>query len=113
MDGSNNASQILEFAYFYNALGVEITIIEMLPQVLPIEDKEISDVVAREFKKSKIRILTGTKTEDVIIKNDKVFTKVSGSVNETIDGENKTWFMNLECEWIDPRYSYAAWWGRN
>ena len=77
----------MEFAYFYNALGVEITIIEMLPQVLPIEDKEISDVVAREFKKSKIRILTGTKTEDVIIKNDKVFTKVSGSVNETIESD--------------------------
>ena len=35
------------------------------------------------------------------------------SVNETINAEDKTWFMNLECEWVDPRYSYASWWGRN
>lgn len=77
----------MEFAYFYNAFGVEINIIEMLPQVLPIEDKEISDVVAREFKKSKIRILTGTKTEDIQIKGDKVYTIVSGAVSETIESD--------------------------
>lgn len=34
-------------------------------------------------------------------------------VSETLDGENKNYTMNIEAEWIDPRYSYAAWWGRN
>jgi dihydrolipoamide dehydrogenase len=75
----------MEFAYFYNAFGAEITIIEMLPQILPIEDKEISDTVAREFKKLGMKIHTETKTEDVQIKGDKVFTTVSGKVDETFE----------------------------
>jgi dihydrolipoamide dehydrogenase len=77
----------MEFAYFYNAFGSEITIIEMLPQILPIEDKEISDVVAREFKKLGMKIHTETKTEKVEIKGDKVFTTVSGKVNETFESD--------------------------
>jgi dihydrolipoamide dehydrogenase len=77
----------MEFAYFYNAFGAEITIIEMLPQILPIEDKEISDTVAREFKKLGMKIYTDTKTEDVQIKGDKVFTTVSGKVNETFESD--------------------------
>lgn len=74
----------VEFAYFYNAFGTEVTIIEMLPTIMPIEDKDISDVVAREFKKSGIKILTETKTESVEVKGDKVITKVSGKNNEDI-----------------------------
>lgn len=45
-----------EFAYFYNAFGTEVTLIEMLDQILPIEDVESAKVVQREFKKSKINI---------------------------------------------------------
>lgn len=77
----------MEFAYFYNAFGTDVTIIEMLPSILPIEDKEISDVVAREFKKSGMKIHTGTRTESVEIKGNKVFTTVSGSANETIESD--------------------------
>lgn len=77
----------MEFAYFYNAFGAEVTIIEMLPQILPVEDKEISDTVAREFKKLGIKIYTETKTEDVQINGDKVFIKVSGKLNETIESD--------------------------
>ncbi len=46
----------MEFAYFYRVFGCQVTILEMMPTVLPIEDSEISDVVARSFKKSKITI---------------------------------------------------------
>lgn len=74
----------VEFAYFYNAFGTEVTIVEMLPSIMPIEDKDISDVVAREFKKSGIKILTDTKTESVEIKGGKVITKVSGKNTEEI-----------------------------
>jgi dihydrolipoamide dehydrogenase len=77
----------MEFAYFYNAYGTEVVIIEMLPQVLPIEDKEISDTVAREFKKKGVKIFTDTKTESVEVKNGKVFTKVSGKTNETFESD--------------------------
>lgn len=56
----------------------------MLPNILPIEDKDISDVVTREFKKAGIKLLTETKTEGVEIKGGKVVTKVSGKNNEDI-----------------------------
>lgn len=74
----------VEFAYFYNAFGTEVTIVEMLPNILPVEDKDISDVVAREFKKSGIKILTETKTESLEIKGEKVITKVSGKNSEEL-----------------------------
>ncbi len=77
----------IEFAYFYNAFGADVTIIEMLPGILPVEDKEISDVVAREFKKNGIKFHVETKTESVEIKNGKVFTKVSGKLNETLESD--------------------------
>jgi dihydrolipoamide dehydrogenase len=74
----------IEFAYFYNAFGADVTIIEMLPAILPIEDKEISDVVSREFRKKGIKIHTGTKTESVEISNNNVCTTVSGKLEDTI-----------------------------
>ncbi|RLL50693.1 dihydrolipoyl dehydrogenase [Mariprofundus sp. EBB-1] len=49
----------MEFAYFYNAMGAEVTVIEAADQILPLEDHEISNVVARSFKKQKIKIITG------------------------------------------------------
>ncbi|MDQ6954957.1 MAG: dihydrolipoyl dehydrogenase [Mariprofundaceae bacterium] len=49
----------MEFAYFYNAMGSEVTIIEAASNVLPLEDAEISKVVDRSFKKNGIKIITG------------------------------------------------------
>jgi len=49
----------MEFAYFYNAMGSDVTVIEAADQILPLEDPEISKIVARSFKKQKIRIITG------------------------------------------------------
>jgi len=49
----------MEFAYFYNAMGSEVTVIEGADQVLPVEDAEISAVVARSFKKQGIKVVTG------------------------------------------------------
>jgi len=68
----------IEFAYFYNELGTRITVIEMLDSILPIEDKEITTILARTFKKSKIGIHTSTRVE--VVKKIKegvevVFTK--------------------------------------
>ncbi|HMS66373.1 MAG TPA: dihydrolipoyl dehydrogenase [Ignavibacteria bacterium] len=76
-----------EFAYFYNAFGTEVTIIEMMPTILPIEDKDMSDVVAREFKKKGIKILTDTKTESIELKDNKVVTKVSGKSKEDLESD--------------------------
>ncbi|PCI42930.1 MAG: dihydrolipoyl dehydrogenase [Proteobacteria bacterium] len=48
----------MEFAYFYNAMGSEVTVIEAAASVLPLEDAEISKVVDRSFKKNGIKIIT-------------------------------------------------------
>ncbi|MDX8405904.1 MAG: dihydrolipoyl dehydrogenase [Mariprofundus sp.] len=49
----------MEFAYFYNAMGSEVTVVEAADQILPLEDHEISKVVERSFKKQGIKIVTG------------------------------------------------------
>jgi len=54
----------VEFAYFYNALGTKVTLVEMLPAVLPVEDEEVSKTLQRSLEKQGIRILTGTKCEN-------------------------------------------------
>lgn len=53
----------IEFAYFYNALGTKVTVVEMLPSILPLEDKEITKILDSALKKSGIEILTNAKVE--------------------------------------------------
>jgi dihydrolipoamide dehydrogenase len=55
----------VEFAYFYNAFGTAVTLVEMMPAILPIEDQEISEHLARSFKKSGIQILTQSKVSSL------------------------------------------------
>jgi len=49
----------MEFAYFYNAMGSEVTVLEAADQILPLEDHEIARVVERSFKKNGIKVVTG------------------------------------------------------
>ncbi len=53
----------VEFAYFYNAFGTKVTLIEMLPQVLPLEDREISDALHKSLNKQGIDILVESRVE--------------------------------------------------
>ena len=55
----------IEFGYFYNSFGTKVTIVEMMPNILPIEDKEISKLLESNLKKSGIEILTESKVESV------------------------------------------------
>ena len=57
----------VEFAYFYNAFGTKVTIVEMLPSLLPKEDKEITKILESSLKKQGIEILTSTKVESVTV----------------------------------------------
>jgi len=66
----------IEFAYFYNSLGTKVTVLEMLPSVLPKEDKEITKLLESSLKKQGIEILTNAKVESVVVGND-VTMKVS------------------------------------
>lgn len=62
----------VEFAYFYSVLGSKVTIVEMLDNILPIEDQEVSETLEKNFKKRGIKILTKTKVIKAEINNDKV-----------------------------------------
>ncbi len=55
----------VEFAYFYNSIGTKVTIVEFMPEIVPIEDEDISKQLARSFKKSGITILTESTVESV------------------------------------------------
>jgi dihydrolipoamide dehydrogenase len=61
-----------EFADVFNAYGTEVTIVELLPAVLPLEDADCSKEVERSFKKRKISIMTGAKLSNVKVGKDKV-----------------------------------------
>ncbi len=50
----------VEMAYFYSSIGTQVTIIEYLPRLVPLEDEEVSKQLERSFKKAKIKVLTGT-----------------------------------------------------
>jgi len=54
-----------EFAYFYNSLGTEVTLIEVLPNIVPIEDEDVSKALERSFKKSGMKVMTGVSVESV------------------------------------------------
>jgi dihydrolipoamide dehydrogenase len=54
-----------EFAYFYSTMGTKVTIVEFLPNILPVEDEDVSKEVAKSFKKSGIDIMTDSSVESV------------------------------------------------
>ena len=55
----------VEFAYFYNSLGTEVTIVEYLPSLVPLEDHEISKELEKSFKKKGIKVLTSTEVTSI------------------------------------------------
>jgi dihydrolipoamide dehydrogenase len=76
----------VEFAYFYNAMGVEVTVVEYLPNIVPVEDEEVSKQLERTFKKNGIKIMTNSSVENVekSSKGCKVTVKTKKG-EETID----------------------------
>ncbi len=55
----------VEFAYFYNTIGTDVILIEMMPQILPLEDTEIVDIVHKKLKKDRIKVFTDTKVQRI------------------------------------------------
>ncbi len=54
-----------EFAYFYNAVGTKVTLVEFLPNIVPLEDEEVSKTLERSFKKNGIAVMTNSTVESV------------------------------------------------
>lgn len=77
----------VEFAYFFNSFGTQVTLIEMLPQILPVEDHEVAEHLARSFAKSGIEILNETRVEQTQITDQGVRLTVSGKNSKTIEAD--------------------------
>jgi len=78
----------IEFASFYRALGAEVTVVEVLPQILPAEDAEIAAVARKSFEKQGIKILTNAKVTKLDKKSDGVTATIEeGGKSQTITAE--------------------------
>lgn len=78
-----------EFAYFLNALGAKVTLVEMLDHILPVEDEEIAAALARAYKKQGIDLRTGTKVENITPGEKSVrMDLVKGDKRESVEAES-------------------------
>ncbi len=78
----------VEFAYYYNAIGTEVTIIEYLPHIVPNEDVDVSKALEKEFKKKGISIMTNAAVESV---------DTSGKINKVLV-KTKKGEETMECD---------------
>jgi dihydrolipoamide dehydrogenase len=77
-----------EFADVFNAFGTKVTLIEVLPRILPLEDAESSDVLTKSFRKRGIAVLAGAQVKKATVAKDKVTLEVAaGGKVETIEVE--------------------------
>ncbi len=79
----------IEFASFYRTMGAEVTVVEVLPQILPVEDAEIAAFARKAFEKQGMKILTGAKVTKLDKKADSVTATIEdgkgGSQSITVD----------------------------
>ena len=74
-----------EFAYFLNAFGTKVTLVEMMDQILPVEDNEVAKVVERSFSQSGIDCRVSTKVENIKVgKNGVSLDLIKGDSKETL-----------------------------
>lgn len=74
----------VEFANFYNSLGVDVTVIELADKILPVEDNEISDYAKNEFEKQGIKFQIGSYVESVEEKKDGCHLKVVSNSDKSV-----------------------------
>ena len=73
-----------EFAYFYNSIGTKVTLVEFMPNIVPLEDEEVSKQLERSFKKAGMKVMTKSSVEDVDAKGKKCKVKVKTPKGEEI-----------------------------
>ncbi|WGU71498.1 dihydrolipoyl dehydrogenase [Capnocytophaga canimorsus] len=74
----------IEFAYFYNSMGTEVTIVEYMPNIVPVEDEEVSKQLERSFKKNGIKIMTSAEVTKVDTSGDGVKAYVKTAKGEEV-----------------------------
>ena len=74
----------VEFAYFYNSMGTEVTVVEYMPRIVPVEDADVSKQLERSFKKSGIKVLTSTGVTSVDTSGDGVKAMIKTKKGEDV-----------------------------
>ncbi|WP_452596613.1 dihydrolipoyl dehydrogenase [Pontimicrobium sp. MEBiC01747] len=74
----------VEFAYFYNSMGTDVTIVEYLPSIVPVEDADVSKQLEKSFKKSGIKIMTSAEVTSVDTSGDGVKATVKTKKGEEV-----------------------------
>ena len=74
----------VEFAHFYNAMGTEVTIVEFLPNIVPLEDEDISKQMERSMKKAGVKIMTNSSVEKIDVSGTGVKATVKTAKGEEI-----------------------------
>jgi len=77
----------VEFAYFFNAFGVQVTLVEMMPNILPLEDTEVSQTLERALAKQGINVLAGSKVVNAEAGANAVKITIEGKKTETQEAE--------------------------
>jgi dihydrolipoamide dehydrogenase len=72
----------MEFAHIWSSYGVEVTVVEMLPHAVPLEDEEVSKVVERAFKRRGVDIMTSTRVHGVEVSGDGVRVTLASEDDE-------------------------------
>ncbi|MBQ2419265.1 MAG: dihydrolipoyl dehydrogenase [Alistipes sp.] len=67
-----------EFAFFYASLGVKVTVIEYMPQLMPLEDEEVAKTMERVFRRLRIGVMTSTTVKSVTVVDDKCQIEIEG-----------------------------------
>ncbi|RLC96053.1 MAG: dihydrolipoyl dehydrogenase [Chloroflexi bacterium] len=74
----------MEFAHVWSTYGADVTVVEMLPHALPLEDEEVSKEVERAFKRRKVRLLTSTRVQGIETTSTGVRVSVTGDKGEQV-----------------------------
>lgn len=74
-----------EMAGVFSRLGAAVTLVEMTPSILPMEDSEVADTLAREFRKRKINVITGVKVESLVKTDDGAVATLSNGTTITAE----------------------------
>ena len=77
----------VEFAYFFNAFGTKVSLVEMMPNILPLEDVEVSQALEKSFAKQGINVLAGTRVVKADTGAQGVKIAVEGKKTETLEAE--------------------------
>ena len=87
-----------EFAYFYKAIGTKVTLIELLPNIVPVEDEDVSKQLEKSFKKQGIEVMTDAQVESVEVKGNACNVKV----------KTKTGSSEIQCDVVLSAVGIAA-----